>query len=301
MSRKQRFVEEIERKVFRTIKDYKLIDKNDHVLIALSGGKDSMSLLEILNEKFNVEAIFIDLGIEDFSSNSRERIINYCKEKSVKLKILNLKEEIGFSIQEIVPTLKELGLNACNSCGIIKRYVLNRNAKGYEKLVTGHNMDDEISSIFMNIFKANIRANASLGPKTGIFSNEKFVQRIKPLYFCTNEEMKKYALLKGILFFEEKCPLREGAFRVFVSEELKNLFRSNEKFRNAKQRIIKSYLNYLKPWSLEIFKNKKLEMNYCSECGEPSSKQVCTVCKTIKMIKENYSKTLSANKQVKNK
>jgi uncharacterized protein (TIGR00269 family) len=292
MNAKQKFTRKIENKVFKTIEDYQLIEKNDGVLVALSGGKDSMSLLEILNDKFNVEAMFIDLGIEDFSKNSKEIIKKYCSEKSVKLKVINLKDELGFSISEIVPTLNDLGFNTCNVCGTIKRYVLNRNARGYEKLATGHNMDDEISSIFMNIFKANIRANASLGPKTGIFSDEKFVQRIKPLYFCTNDEIRKYALLKGIPFFDEKCHLRQGAFRVFVSEELKNLFDSNEKFINAKKKIIKSYLNYLKPRSLEIFTNKKVKMNYCSECGEPSSQKICSVCKTIRLIKENYSKNI---------
>jgi uncharacterized protein (TIGR00269 family) len=290
MNSRQRFFWKIENKVFKTIKDYDLIDSNDHVLVALSGGKDSMSLLEILSKKFIVDALFIDLGIEDFSKNSRERIENYCKEKCIKLKIINLKDELGFSISEIVPTLRKLNLNTCNTCGILKRYLLNKNAKGYDKLATGHNMDDEISSIFMNIFKANIRANASLGPKTGLFFDEKFVQRIKPLYFCTNKEIKKYALLKGIKFFEEKCPLREGAFRVFVSEELKKLFQSNKKFMNAKQKIIKFYLNYIKPKNSEIFKNKNIKINYCLECGEPSSKHICNACRTIKLIIKNNSK-----------
>ncbi|MEM2121488.1 MAG: ATP-binding protein [Candidatus Woesearchaeota archaeon] len=284
------FAQKIEKRVFDTIKNYKLIEKNDKVLVALSGGKDSMSLLEILSKKFTVEAAFIDLGIKDFSEESLKRIKEFCNYKKVTLKIFNLKEELGFSISEITEIIKKLNMNTCNTCGVLKRYLLNKKSKFYDKLATGHNLDDEISSIFMNIFKANIRANASLGPKTGVLVDKKFVQRIKPLYFCTNEEIKKYALIKKIPFFDQKCPLREGAFRVFVSEEINKLIQTNEKFNDAKQKIIKSYLKYLKPKSLESLKKQKLEINYCSECGEPSSKTICNACRIIKLIRENFSK-----------
>ena len=103
----------LEKKVFETIKKFKLISKNDRVAVAVSGGKDSMVLLHILNKHFNVTPLFVDLGIENFSQESLNIIKNYCKDNSLDLKVLSFKEEFGFSMQEVYRVLRPGGRVVC--------------------------------------------------------------------------------------------------------------------------------------------------------------------------------------------
>ena len=274
----------LEKNVFETIKKFKLVSKNDRVAVAVSGGKDSMVLLHILNKHFNVTPLFVDLGIENFSQESLNIIKNYCKDNSLNLKVLSFKEGFGFSMQEVYKVLPKLKIRACTACGVLRRYILNKNSKQFDKIATGHNLNDESISVLMNIFKANIRANSSLGPKTGILVSKKFVQRIKPLYFCTEKEVLDYAEAHKIQFLKKQCPLRGEPFRLFLSKKLQIL--ESEYYKNTLHyNIINSFLKYIKPKTTSNFKNESI--NYCQLCGEPSSAKICNSCKLrLKIEKE---------------
>jgi uncharacterized protein (TIGR00269 family) len=169
-------------------------------------------------------------------------------------------------------------------CGVIKRWILNKKAKelGATKLATGHNLDDEAQTLLMNLFKGNPGLSLNLGPKTGVIENQGFVQRVKPLYFCSNHEVEKYSKLMNFPVLYDPCPCSLGAFRRLFKEWLDEF---EKKFPGTKSNLINNLLN-LKPELERVMKRRK-RLNHCKLCGEPSRNEVCKACELINILKKN--------------
>ncbi len=275
-------------KVKKTIKEHKLINKKDKVLVAASGGKDSTTVLYFLNKLgYNVSALFIDLGIGNYSNKNKKNITKFCSKEKIKLNIVSFKEEFGYSLCYIRDVLKERDKNmkSCTVCGILRRYLLNKYARKLkaDKIATGHNLDDEAQAILMNLFKANTNVSARLGPKVGITKDKKFVPRIKPLYFCSEEEIEKFSKKMKFPVLYEKCPCVTEAYRNYVRDLLNEY---EEKNKGAKRKIVLKFLEFLP----KLKKKYSGELNYCRECGEPSAGKVCNRCKLMKRLTLNKSK-----------
>ncbi len=283
------FVKYFERKIVKTVHNYKLIQKGDKIGVACSGGKDSMSLLYFLNKfvkqrkNLNIKIIPITIveGIKGYRASERElvHLIKFCKENKLPLKIYYFKKEFGYTLDDMCKRLKQ---KPCTICGVLRRYLLNKmaNKLKLDKLATAHNLDDEAQSILMNQFRKNIRASAILGPMTGIVAHKKFVRRIKPLYFITEKEVMIYAFLKNLLSKYKECPYEDESYRVAVRDML-NSFEA--RFPGTKYAIISSFLEIL-PLLKEHCKG---EIKLCSSCKEPSSQDVCRACKILAELKIN--------------
>ena len=180
---KQHFIRYFERKVLNLIKEYKLVERNDKVGVALSGGKDSLTVLNILNNLkkkiriFDLEAIAIDEGIKDYRDKTLITAKKFCEDNKIKLHIFSYKKEFGDTLDNF---LKKSKFKSCSVCGPFRRYLLNKKSKelGFNKLATGHNLDDEAQTIMMNYFRRNIETSARLGPITGIVKDKRFIRRI---------------------------------------------------------------------------------------------------------------------------
>ena len=283
---KKHFIEYFENKVFKTIRQFDLIGKEENLGVAISGGKDSLTLLHILNRlpkqnpKINIMAISINEGIKNYRSGTLESAKNFCLKNDIPLKIYSFEEEFGMKLDNM---LKVLNVKPCTICGIFRRYLLNKKSKelGFTKLATGHNLDDETQSILMNQFKNNIQASARLGPKVGIKQNKNFVQRIKPLYLCTEKEVTTYAFLNNLLDSYVECPHVSQSFRTKVRDMLNDF---EAKFPGTKYAIVNSFLQVL-PGLKERFKDE--EVNYCEECNEPSSKDKCNACRFVEKLEKS--------------
>ena len=174
---KSHFTGYFEAKVFKTIRQFELLDKEDSLGIALSGGKDSLTVLSILNKlskqnpKIKINAIAIDEGIKGYRDKTLEHATDFCNKNSIELHIFSYKEEFGLTLDEM---LNALDVKPCTICGIFRRYLLNKKSRELKltKLATGHNLDDECQSILMNQMRNDIAASARLGPRTGITQNE---------------------------------------------------------------------------------------------------------------------------------
>ena len=273
------FIEYFENKVLKTIRQFELIGKEENLGIAISGGKDSLTLLHILkklseqNPKIKLTAILINEGIEGYRNHTIATAQNFCDKNSIKLNIYSYEEEFGMPLDNM---LKTLDVKPCTICGIFRRYLLNKKSKelGFTKLATGHNLDDECQSILMNQFKNNIQASARLGPKVGLNEkNKNFVQRVKPLYLCTEKEVTTYAFLNGILDVFNECPNVAKSYRAQVRDMLNDF---EAKFPGTKYSIINSFLQTLPDLKARF---KDAEVNSCKECGEPAAKDNCNACK----------------------
>ena len=269
----------IEKQVTDTIQKYKLIKKSDKVVIALSGGKDSTSIVYILkNMGYNVEGLMIDLYLGQWSGIHKENMKKFCKKIDVPLTIVDLKEVLGQGICFIKAVLKkQKNLTGCTVCGIIKKWILNKWAKkmNADVLVTGHNLDDEAQNVLMNFLKGNIFLGVNSSPATGNRNTDGFVQRVKPLFFVAENDIRAYAKSKKFDILYDKCPCSFETYRADTREWLEGI---GDKEKLA---IVKNFQK-LAP-GLRAESSGKIKK--CTECGEPSKSDICNACKIFAHLK----------------
>lgn len=279
------FIKYFEKKVKKTVAEYKLIEKNDHIVIAASGGKDSTALIYLIKkilkgrQDIKLTTIAIDEGIHNYRDKNLEFLKNFCKENKISLNIYSYKDEFGKSLDEILKTYKGI---PCSICGVLRRYLLNKKSKELKatKLATGHNLDDEAQSIVMNYFKDNVKISARLGPITGILKDKRFIPRIKPFYFLTEKEVAAYAFLKNFMHEFNECPHSSEAYRGSIRDML-NEFEAE--YPGTKHSVINSFLQIL-PQLKDKFKKEDYEIKSCSVCEEPCSKEICKTCQYVKEV-----------------
>lgn len=288
------FTRYFEGKVRKTIRQHKLVGKNERIAVAVSGGKDSTVALEMLKmlslNSRNIElfAILIDEGIRGYRPKTIKNARAYCKKNNIPLYIYSYKEEFGLTLDQMVRKLK---LKPCSICGALRRHLLNKYARKLKatKLATGHNCDDEAQSILMNMLKGSNAASARLGPVTGVVKDSKFVPRIKPLYNMLEKEVTAYAYLKGLLDNFLECKYASLAYRNQVRDTLNSF---EEKHPGTKNAVISSFIEIL-PLLKKNYKSNE-GIAYCKACKEPASNEVCKACSLLKELK---SKTRKAAKK----
>lgn len=277
---KSHFIKYFESKIAKTISRFDLIKDNDHIGVAVSGGKDSLTVLRAIkrlsdrNPTLTVSALAIDEGIHGYRDKTLVTAQEACDKLGITLHITSYKDAFGMPLDDILQNIK---VKPCTVCGIFRRYLLNRKAKelGFTKLATGHNLDDEAQSILMNQFRNDVKASARLGPRTGVKDQKGFIPRIKPLYLCTEKEVTTYAFLKGILDTFTECPNASQAYRAEVRETLNQM---ELKYPGTKYSLINSFLETL-PMLREKYKSGSV--SECPRCGEPSAspEKLCNACK----------------------
>jgi len=268
----------IEKKTIQTIKNYKLFDKKDRIAVALSGGKDSTSVLYILHKLgYNVSGLMIDLHLGEWSRKNLENMKKFCNQLGVELHVVDLRKELGSGICFIKQVVKQKkNLTGCSVCGVIKKYILNKWAKKLKagKIATGHNLDDECQTVLMNFLKGNLMLGVNSGPAAGIMKG--FVQRVKPLFFIPENEIRKYSKKMKFPVLYEKCPCAFGTYRV----ETRNWLESLNLSEKEKLKIVRAWMK--KSEALKKKFDKKLFI--CENCGEVSSSNVCSFCRIMECI-----------------
>ena len=271
-------VVDVEKRVREIVKEYDLIRKGEKVVVALSGGKDSVAVLYMLYKLgYGVEALMIDLGIEGWSKIHNKKMERFCNVLGVPLTIVDLKKELGQGISFIKDVLKkEKNLSGCTVCGVIKRWILNKWAKklGADKLVTGHNLDDEAQNVLMNFLKGNVLLGVNSSPATGGGELSGFVQRVKPLFFIPESEIRKYAKKKEFDILYDKCPCAFGTYRIETREWMRGIGDAE------KMEIVEGFQKLVPKLRGEDVR----EIRKCRECGEPSRRDVCNVCKIFSYL-----------------
>ncbi len=266
---------DLEKQVLDIIKKYKLLKKKDKVVVALSGGKDSVSILYLLKKfGYDVSALMIDLHLGGWSDGNLENMKKFCKELNVKLNVVDIRKELGWGMCSIKNVLKKKkNLSGCTVCGIIKKWVLNKWAKKLkaDKIVTGHNLDDECQTVLMNFLKGNVYLGANSTPATGT-KQKGFVQRIKPLFFVAESEIKKYSIKNKFPVIYEKCPCAFGTYRIETRGWMSGISNKEKlKIVNGFQKLIP-----------DLRKQIKGEVRVCKSCGEPGRGEICKACKILK-------------------
>ncbi|MEO0248845.1 MAG: ATP-binding protein [candidate division WOR-3 bacterium] len=265
------FISFFERRVNRTIRQYKLIDTNDLPLVAVSGGKDSLSLWLLLAESgYAADGIYIDLGIDEYSRVSCEKAKRMAGRLGRRLYRFSIPSLFDKGIGELSRMMRRA---PCSLCGVVKRYLMNRACidGGYSVLATGHNLDDEASALLGNLLywkeEYLYKKSIALEGKGG-----RLAKKVKPFFLCSEKEVAAYAILRGIDYIYEECPYSEDAKSLLY----KSLLNKVEEVSPAtKIRFVKGYLERAKE------EEARRDPGGCARCGYPAYMEVCNFCRLM--------------------
>ncbi|MGQ9641440.1 MAG: TIGR00269 family protein [Candidatus Bathycorpusculaceae bacterium] len=285
---KKCLIKSIEEKVIATIAKYQMFKFDDRIAVAVSGGKDSVSLLHVLAKiereypKASLVAVTVDEGIKGYRDEALKIARENCSKLGIEHHAVSFKELYGYTLDEIVKRLKKKkgeGLTPCAYCGVMRRKALNIAARKLEadKLATAHTLDDEAQTFLLNLLHGDVMRIAREKPVTNE-AYPKLVQKVKPFCEIPEKETALYTYIKKISFQSMPCP--------YASEALRNdirimLNRMEEKHAGIKFTIFRS-AEMLRPAVEEIVKREGFRE--CVECGEPSAEMVCKSCQMLKQI-----------------
>ncbi len=267
----------------KTIKKFKMLRPEDKVLVAVSGGKDSVALWQVLVELgYAADGLVIDLGIGyngkaalegyGYSTDSTEFARRTAERLRRPLWVIDLRRFIG----KTVPELQRGQRPVCSACGVVKRYLMNRVAfeGGYDCIATGHNLDDEVSALFGNVLTWDVGFLARKAPVSEQVG-ERLMRKVKPFCYFTERETAMYSILRGIPYIHDECPNSVGATTI-AYKELINQLESNA--AGSKRRF---YDGFLRRRSLFQIEEAELPMAYCDRCGMPSPLELCGFCRMV--------------------
>jgi uncharacterized protein (TIGR00269 family) len=285
---KRCFTESIERKVRAAISKYKMLDFNDIVAVAVSGGKDSITLLEVMakmqrkHPMAKLIAVTVDEGIKNYRDEALKITDATCKKLRIPHHIVSFKQLYGLTMDEIAQRISELriSLTPCAYCGVLRRKAINFAALevGANKVATGHTLDDEVQTSLLNIFHGDVQKIAAEGPITGKV-HPRLVQKVKPMCEVPERESALYAFARGFNFQSTPCPYAAQAMR----NDIRGLLnRMEEKHAGTKYTVFQS-IEKLRPAVQQL--SIKGEFKECKKCGEPSAAELCMACQLLEQIK----------------
>jgi uncharacterized protein (TIGR00269 family) len=278
------FVKYFQKKVYRTIRQHRLFNKKDVLCVGCSGGKDSIAALYLVSRitkerKQRLFALGVDEGVKGYRDVQLRDMEKLCKEHGIEYHILRFKDFYGKTNEELMALARKMkvDISQCTLCGILRRRLMNRFARenGATKMVVGHNLDDEAQTTLMSLFKGSVELLARLGPAPGAVRHEGFIPRVKPLYFCTDEETELYTRLMGFRVLYRPCPHRKDSFRDYIDRKLKSI---EKDYPGTKSAIIQNTLKLVPVLRKEYGRGK---IPACAKCGEPSRNRVCKACLTL--------------------
>ncbi|MEN2994724.1 MAG: ATP-binding protein [Thermodesulfovibrio sp.] len=265
---KECFPNFFKKRVQETIEKFKMFNKNDIILVAVSGGKDSMSILKALKDlQYNIRALHIDAGIEKVSERSKQIVQEFCEKEHIPLKIIKLQQEIDLSLKELSKISKK---PICAVCGMLRRYILNKEASG-QIIVTGHTLNDEVSFILKNMIFWNDELLSRIYPV--LYEKEGLSKKVKPLCLITEQETRLFCEITSIKYFDETCPYRSEIYELFK----KIVHEINYNFPGSIIGFYKGYLKRVRKFYPE--RSKEASLRQCKNCGYMTVSDLCSVCR----------------------
>ncbi len=270
----------VEKRVARTIKQFAMFPPKARLLVAVSGGKDSLALWDILIRLgYETEGLYIHLGIDHdgYSDHSQDYARAFADERDgAVLHIVNIEESYGRTIPDLSSSR---GRRACSSCGMVKRHIMNRLAHdgGYDAIVTGHNLDDEAAQLFQNNL---FWLRGYLGRQAPVLpaSHSGLARKAKPLCLLYERETAAYALVRGIDYIDQECPYSVGATSIFHKRILNDL---EHRSPGVKLQYYQGFLRARDDGFL-LQDEDIVDLNRCLICGQPTSApERCAFCRML--------------------
>lgn len=281
------FVLVLQRQVERSIDRERMFTRDEAVLIAVSGGKDSLALWDILvGLGYQTSGLHLSLGIGDYSDRSTEKTVAFAAARSLPLITVDLREE-GLTVSEAVMFTNR---PACSACGTLKRHYFDRLAidRGFPVLATGHNLDDEAARLFGNVLHWQMEHLARQRPVLQP-THASFVRKVKPLYRCSEYEMAAYAFFRGIDYILEECPNAVGATQLTYKDLLNRLEATSP---GSKLAFVQDFLRKAQP---ALQNGDDSAPRTCASCGMPAFGELCSRCRLVREVESKRARRRAAH------
>ncbi|MCU1369162.1 MAG: hypothetical protein JWO77_356 [Ilumatobacteraceae bacterium] len=263
--------------VARAIKDFEMFEPGARLLVAVSGGKDSLAVWDILRELgYDADGLYIGLGIGEYSDESGRTTRAFAEQRGWPLQIIDLREAYDYDVPTAAKVTKRV---PCSACGLSKRHLFDQAAVegGYDAVVTGHNLDDEAAVLFGNTLRWQTDYLARQLPVLPARSG--FPRKVKPLVRLGEREMVAYCVLRGIDYIVEECPMAAGNKHLGYKEALNAIEAQSP---GSKQAFYFGFLDraqaHFAAAAPTAERSDAVELTTCSSCGGPSSGEICAFC-----------------------
>ncbi len=283
------FLEFFRKQVAEAIHKHRMFTRDETVLVAVSGGKDSLALWDVLIEDgYRTAGLYLDLGIFDYSRESREKCEAFAAARGQTLHVERVADAVGAPIPDVQKVTRR---PTCSACGLSKRYLMNRTAleRGYAVVATGHNLDDEAATLFGSVMHWQTDALPRQSPALAA-THPKLVRRVKPLYRLSELETAAYAFLRRIDYIVEECPFAKGATSIAHKEVLNRL---EETSPGAKHNFLFGFLDKARP---AFERAEPVALQECTVCGQATTGTLCAFCKLADQVKQRISDAASTGR-----
>jgi len=274
------FLEYFSRQVDKAVRHHRMFGRGDRILVALSGGKDSLALFrELRHQGYDATGLFVDLAIPGSSDAARAAVEGFCASLDAPLIVADMAAE-GLPIPLVKERVKR---PICSVCGKVKRHYFNRIAleRGFTVLATGHNLDDEVGRLFANVLRWDAAYLSDTGPALPAESG--FARKVKPLCRLTEFETAAYCFFRDIPHHSAACPYSGGASFTKRKQLMNGLEKESP---GSKQAFYEGFLERARHAFAALEQEQGVSLAPCVECGCPTSAGLCGVCRLRKQVGE---------------
>jgi cytoplasmic tRNA 2-thiolation protein 1 len=275
------FKDSVERRVRRTISHWQMFLPNDHIAVAVSGGKDSLTLLTILKKltarfsQAKITAVTVDEGIAGYREEAVDLASEFCEKLEVDHEIVSFKELYGNGLDDFLRE-KHGRMSACSYCGVFRRKAINVGARrvGATRIATAHNLDDVVQTYLLNLFQGDVDRFARFSP---VLNDPRggFLPRVKPLCEVPEREVALYGFVEGLTFQSASCPYMAEALR----NELRTVLNRLEQAHPGV--LFTSYRAMTRLSELAGPNVPPSVLHECESCGEPTPMKICEACRMV--------------------
>lgn len=262
--------------VERAVESWSMFGREDRILVAVSGGKDSLALWDILLRLgYQADGLYLGLGIGAYSEESHLMARRFAERREATLVEIDLPGDFGYDIPGGAAAARRA---PCSACGLSKRHLFNRAALegGYDVVATGHNLDDEAAVLFGNVLRWDL---AYLGRQAPVLPGEGgFVRKVKPLVRLGEREMAAYCVLEGIDYIVEECPMSAGNRHLGYKEALNEI---EVRSPGSKAAFLFGFLERVGPLVAPVAEAEREGLHPCPRCSSPTVSGVCAFCALV--------------------
>lgn len=274
------FSDSIIRKTAKTISKHNMIKNADNVCVAVSGGKDSLALLYVLNKmkeshNFEISPITIDEGIPGYREEALEIVSNFCDKLNLRHRVYSYKDLYDLTLED---ALREDGRSSsCSICGTLRRRAIDHAANDVSAnvIATAHNLDDTLQTFLINMLSGDTKKVGWMDPD----NSGQTTRKIKPFCEIYESEIVFFAFTNNLPFQTEPCPHMNEGIRTEIREFLNSLESSHTGIKNNLYQSIRKIAQV-------VNESNNHTRSKCARCGSPCTGDTCSVCKMIQSLRD---------------